>query len=63
MKKGIFTALLLTIILYSLYLVNDGSQIMSGKAMDDDPLAFFISSEKSGWVSLDLSIPDKLYNW
>ena len=32
-------------------------------AMDDDPLAFFISSEKSGWVSLDLSIPDKLYNW
>ena len=32
-------------------------------AMDDDPLAFFISSGKSGWVSLDLSIPDKLYNW
>ena len=31
MKKGIFMALLLTIILYNLYLVNDGSQIMSGK--------------------------------
>ncbi len=63
MKKGIFTALLLTIILYSLYLVNDGSQIMSGKGCHGYPLAFFISSEKSGWVSLDLSIPDKLYNW
>ena len=31
MKKGIFMALLLTIILYNLYLVNVGSQIMSGK--------------------------------
>ena len=31
MKKGIFMALIITIILYNLYLVNDGSQIMSGK--------------------------------
>lgn len=38
-----------------------GNMSMSGKkAMDGDPLTFFVSSEKPGWVGLDLGIPKQI---
>ena len=37
-----------------------GDRTSGKKAMDDDPLTFFTSSEKPGWVGLDLNTPRQI---